>query len=465
MNVSTLPSLVVINVVGLTPGIIGEHTPHLNTLIGEGCMRPVSGVFPAVTTSVQAAMVTGKTASEHGIVGNGWYWRDLAEVKFWLQPDQLVQSQKIWERLKQKHDRFVCSRLFWWNNMYADVDYSVTPRPHYHADGSKEVDLYSSPSDLHQRLQAELGSFPFFNFWGPKANILSTQWIAEAAALEFKWNRPNLQFVYLPHLDYNLQRLGPEDPNIWKDVREIDRVAGQLITQMRNMGAEVLVVSEYGITQVSRPIHINRLLREHGYLQFRQSSTWELLDCGASRAFAVADHQIAHIYINNNQDIPEIKELLESCEDIDAVLCQDNKQAMGINHPRSGELIAIANPNAWFTYYFWKNDAKAPDFARTVDIHRKPGYDPVELFVDPQIPLPSLKVAQRLTQKKLGMRMLMDVIGLDATLVKGSHGRLASSDKESPVLISSIPGMLESANALTDVESLIFKYFDEYSTS
>jgi predicted AlkP superfamily pyrophosphatase or phosphodiesterase len=458
---NTATSLVVINVVGLTQDLLGEHTSNLNQLIGDGSMKPVTGIFPAVTTTTQASMVTGKMPDEHGIVGNGWYWRELAEVKFWLQPDQLVQAPKVWERLKRNNPEFVCSRLFWWNNMYADVDFAVTPRPHYHADGSKDIGLYSSPSDLHQRLQAELGTFPFFNFWGPKADILSSRWIAEAAALEFEWHRPNLQFVYLPHLDYNLQRLGPEHPNIWKDVQVIDAVVGQLVNNVRELGAEVLIVSEYGISQVSKPVHINRLLREHGYLQLRQSASWELLDAGASKAFAVADHQIAHIYIKDSNDIPEVTKLLEGCDGIEQVLGFEAKQALSINHQRSGELIAVANPNAWFTYYYWLDDEKAPDFARTVDIHRKPGYDPVELFLDPQIKFPRIKVARRVAQKKLGMRMLMDVIPLDASLVNGSHGRLASSAEIGPLLISSRPTMTVEATELTDVEQIIYHYLSD----
>ena len=454
-------SLVVINIVGLTSRLLGEHTPHLNELINAGAKQSVKGVFPALTTTAQASMVTGKMPNEHGIVGNGWYWDDLAEVKFWLQPDQLVQSQKIWEKLKLHNPNFTCSRLFWWNNMYGDVDYSVTPRPHYHADGSKEIGLYSSPPNLFKRLEDKLGAFPFFNFWGPKANILSSQWIADAAALEFEWHRPNLQFVYLPHLDYNLQRLGPDDPAIWKDVQAIDEVAGKLINQVKSLGAEVLIVSEYGITQVSRSIPINRILREHGYMRFRNSASWELLDFGASPSFAVADHQIAHVYIKNNKDIPKITDLLESCEDIETVLATSEKQKMAINHQRSGDLIAIAKPNAWFNYYYWLDESKAPDFARTVDIHRKPGYDPVELFLDPELKFPQLKVAGRVAQKKLGMRMLMDLIPLDASLVKGSHGRLATSIEEQPLLISSLANMLDNASSLTDVEKIISNFFLE----
>ncbi|MEE9337609.1 MAG: alkaline phosphatase family protein, partial [Methylococcaceae bacterium] len=215
----------------------------------------------------------------------------------------------------------------------------------------------------------------------------------------------------------------------------------------------------YGISQVSRPIHINRILREQGFMQFRKSATWELLDCGASRAFAVADHQIAHIYIKDTADIPTITQLLESCEDIETVLDTSRMQKMAINHRRSGQLIAVAKKNAWFSYYYWLDESKAPDFARTVDIHRKPGYDPVELFLDPDIKIPNLKVAKRLAQKKMGMRMLMDVIPLDASLVKGSHGRIASSKEEQPLLISSLPEMVGKALVLTDVEKLIKDYF------
>ena len=450
--------LAVISIVGLTPGLLGQHTPNLNALVKDGFSAPMDGVFPAVTCTAQASMLTGLTPSQHGIVANGWYFRELAEVMFWKQANGLMQGEKVWETARKQQPGYTTAKLFWWYNMYASVDWSVTPRPIYPADGRKIPGLYSSPAALEQSLQDELGDFPFFDFWGPKSGIASSDWIARCGAAVFKRHRPNLSLIYLPHLDYNLQRLGPNDPRIWEDVRAIDRVAGTLIDQLRGDGADILVVSEYGIDRVDRPVHINRVLRDAGLLAVRETLGWELLDCGASRAFGVADHQVAHVYVKNPGDLAQTAKLLRATPGIEHVLEAEAQRAWGIAHPRSGELVAIAAPGAWFTYYYWLDDAKAPDFARTVDIHRKPGYDPVELFVDPTIALLPAKIAWRVLQKKLGFRMLMDVIPLTAELVKGSHGRLPNRIEDGPMLISSRKDLAVDKLAMTGVRDLILKH-------
>jgi predicted AlkP superfamily pyrophosphatase or phosphodiesterase len=331
--------------------------------------------------------------------------------------------------------------MFWWYNMYAAVEYSMTPRPSYPADGRKIMDSYSQPTELRDELQAKHGVFPLFKFWGPGADITSSRWIADASVDVLNRHRPTLLLVYLPHLDYNLQRLGPDDPRIATDIRLIDAEAGKLIDVARTQGYDIIALSEYAITPVSQPVHINRILRAHGYLTVRREPLgWETLDCGASRAFAVADHQVAHIYVQRPEDVKAVKLLLSTTAGIDGVFDHNEQRQFGLDHERSGELVAVAAPEAWFTYYFWLDDAVAPDYARTVDIHRKPGYDPVELFLDPQLALPQLRIARRLAQKLLGFRYYMDVIGLDATIVKGSHGRLPTPGqerREAPVFISS----------------------------
>jgi predicted AlkP superfamily pyrophosphatase or phosphodiesterase len=281
-----------------------------------------------------------------------------------------------------------------------------------------------------------------FNFWGPKANIRSSRWIADCARYVYDTRRPTLTLVYLPHLDYNLQRLGPDHPDIQKDLREIDGVCGELIAHVQQDGARVIVLSEYGITPVSGTVHINRVLREAGLLRIKPEVGREMLDSGASEAFAVADHQIAHVYVRSPSRIPQVKQLLEGVSGIEAVLDEEGKRAHGLDHPRSGELVAISAADRWFSYYYWLDDARAPDFARTVDIHRKPGYDPVELFVDPMLRAPALKVGWTLTKKALGFRYLMDVIPLDASLVKGSHGRIIDSSAAGPLFISSEASLL-----------------------
>ncbi len=453
--------LMVINIVGLTPSLLGEHTPNLNSLINEGCLAELEGVFPAVTCTAQASMLTGTLPREHGIVGNGWYFRDLAEVGFWKQANQLIQREQVWDSLKANRPEISCAQMFWWYNMYANVEYSVTPRPIYPADGRKIPAIYSNPSSLAKELESTLGSFPFFNFWGPGADSRSSQWIADASIEVLRRYDPALQFVYLPHLDYNLQRLGPDHSDIRDDVAKIDSIAGLLIDTARELGREIMIVSEYGIERADGIVSINRILREHGFIAVRETLGWELLDCGASRAFAVADHQVAHIYIKDKKDIERVKQLLVKVAEIEFLLDEDGKKQWHMDHPRSGELIAVAAPYHWFSYYYWLDDNLAPDFARTVDIHRKPGYDPAELFVDPTLRLPQLKIALNLLRKKLGFRMLMDVIPLTAESVKGTHGRPSSlsSASESPLLICSNKKLASNSYRMTSIKRLIMDHF------
>lgn len=453
---------VVIDVVGLSPRVIGEHTPFLKEWSGKGKQISVNPVLPAVTCAAQATYLTGKWPAEHGIVGNGWYFRDECEIKFWRQSNKLVQAPKIWEEARKHDPNFTCANMFWWYNMYSSVDYAVTPRPLYPSDGRKLPDVHSQPMGLRHRLQKELGQFPLFSFWGPNANITSTRWIADASLLVDQWHDPTLTLIYLPHLDYNLQRCGIDFSRISKDLHEIDNVCKDLITYYEGLGAEVILVSEYGITDVSNPIHINRILRKHGYITIKDELGLETLDAGTSRAFAICDHQLAHVHIEAPEDIPRIKELLQNTPGIELVLDEAGKKQYHLDHERAGELITVADQDSWFTYYYWLDDAKAPDFARTVDIHRKPGYDPVELFANPDIRFLKAKVGLKLLKKKLGFRYLMDVIPLDAKLVKGAHGRISESGEDHPLLISRQAHLLEKpAIEPTEVYDVIMAHLME----
>ncbi len=427
---------VVINVVGLTKRLIGEHTPHIAAFLKKGTATFIKPVFPAVTCSAQATYLTGKYPTEHGIVGNGWYFKDECEVKFWRQSNKLIQREKIWEKMKRVDPDFTCANLFWWYNMYATTDYNVTPRPNYLADGRKIPDVYSHPAELRDTLQKELGTFPLFNFWGPKTSIRSSQWIADATIRTDELHDPTLTLVYLPHLDYNLQRHGLDFSIISKDLRKIDAVVQQLIEHYRKKDANIVLLSEYGIVNVDTPVHLNRVLRKEGLLGIRRERGLELLDAGASKAFAVADHQIAHIYINDVTVKEQVKQLLKNVPGVAAVWDDAELREAGLLHDRCGDLVVLAKENAWFTYYFWLDDAKAPDYARMVDIHKKPGYDPVEMMTDPSDPLVMPKVIGKLIRKKLGFRTVMDIIPLDATLIKGSHGTEPKNKADYPILIS-----------------------------
>ncbi len=434
----------VINVVGLTARHLSEETtPQIMAWLKHKVIAPIQPVLPAVTTTMQTTYLTGRRVSDHGIVGNGWYNKEMAEVQMWKQSNHLVKGKKFWDVLKEEHPGFTVAQLFWWYNMYSTADYSITPRPMYPADGRKVFDIYTNPANIRERIKDALGPFPFPSFWGPMSGIDSSKWIAESA----KWIEekfwPNLSLVYLPHLDYNMQRLGPNDPAIKQDLREIDDVVGGLIQFYKNRAIRTIILSEYGITPVDHAVHINRILRQHGWITIREELGLELLDCGASKAFAVADHQVAHVYINDPTIHAEVRAVLESTPGIENVIDGIWKASIGLDHERAGDIICVAAEHSWFTYYYWENDARAPDFARCVDIHRKPGYDPVELFLDPTLKNPRFAVGSRLLKKKLGLRYLMDVIPLDSSLVKGSHGRVPQDRFDWPILAGDLPHLSE----------------------
>jgi predicted AlkP superfamily pyrophosphatase or phosphodiesterase len=454
------PTLVLL-VVGLTPKHLGALTPNLSRLASAGAMRPLTTVTPAVTCSVQATFMTGLAPQGHGAVANGWLFRDQMEVWLWRQSNRLVHGEKIWEAGKARDPAFTCANMFWWYNMAASHDIGVTPRPIYKSDGRKLPDCYSQPGDLRDELTGKLGPFPLFQFWGPATDIASTRWIAQATAHVRATRKPTLTLAYLPHLDYDLQRFGPDEshPKVAQSLRDVDAVAGKLIDQAMADGARVIVLSEYGITKVDRPILINRALRQAGLLAIRVEEGGELLDIPQCRAFALADHQIAHVYVNDPKALDETRRIVASLPGVEAVYGGAERAAIGLDHERSGELVAISDARSWFAYPYWLDDARAPDFARLVEIHRKPGYDPVELILDPAITSPKLSIGWRLLKRKLGQRVLMDVIPLDPGLVKGSHGRPTDDESSGPVLISS-DAMLVSDGpvAATAVKQLILDH-------
>ena len=409
-------------------------------------------MLPAVTTSVQSTYVTGKWPSEHGIVGNGWYDKTDVEVKFWKQSNKLVQAEKIWERAKKEDPSFTVSKMFWWYNMYSTADYSVTPRPNYLADGRKMPDCYSYPADLRDELQNEFGQFPLFKFWGPGADITSTKWIADASVFTDKKYDPRLTLIYLPHLDYALQKYGTDIEKISTHLSEIDRVVEDLIKYYTTAGARIILLSEYGISNVTVPIHINRVLRQNNLLGIRIERGLELLDAGASKAFAVADHQLAHVYLNDPSVYEKVKNIITDIHGVAKVLDKEQQKKYHIDHERSGDFVLMANENSWFTYYFWLDDAVAPDYARVVDIHKKPGYDPVELFMTSKV-----RAGYKLLRKKAGLRYVMDVIPLDARLVKGSHGSVEVNEKFYPVLVTD-KGVGKEPLLSTDIYNIIWQH-------
>jgi len=442
----------VLNVVGLTPRLISGATPHIFDFLRGNAVARVEPAFPALTCTAQATYITGNTPKDHGIVANGWYDRDYAEHRFWKQPEGLVRGQPIWERLRQIDPDFTCAKLFWWFNRHSTADFSVTPRPIYPADGSKVFDIESNPQALASRLKRDLGAFPFPTFWGPGAAIDSSRWIASCARWIEEHHWPGLSLIYLPHLDYDLQRHGLDMPKITQALREIDDLVGSLITFFERRGVRPVILSEYGITSVDRPVHLNRVFRERGWITVKDELGRETLMLGDCKALAIADHQVAHIYLQDRslEFLDTVRQCLLSTPGVGQVLGPAEKMFHNLEHSRSGDLIAVADARSWFTYYYWEDDRLAPDFARCVDIHRKQGYDPAELFIDPNIRHPKLKIAATLLRKKLGFRYLMDIVPLDASLVRGSHGRIPEDKDDWPMLIGDFEDLVDGATIPAD---------------
>ncbi len=437
-----LHKTVVLNVVALTPSLIGSSTPRIKAFMDRGRMAHIDPVIPAVTGTTSATYTTGQPPSVHGAVANGWYFRDMDDIKLWRQSNKLVQAPKVWDVGKAEDLEFTAANLFWWYNMNSTVDYLITPRPMYPSDGRKIPDIYTKPMDLRDSLQAELGQFPLFNFWGPNATIRSARWIADAAKLTDQRLDPTLTLIYLPHLDYPLQKFGTDMHQLKKGLCLIDEVVGGLIDYYEGRGAKVMIVSDYGIQNVSWQVHINRLFRKRDWISYRMELGREMIDPGGSRVFAVSDHQVAHVYVNDHSLIDEVKALLASTDGIAEVLDEEGKQRYQLNHERAGELVALAERDSWFTYYYWLDDAKAPDYARTVDIHQKPGYDPAELFFDPEDKWVKPKAGFALLKGKLGFRRLMQTVPLDGRYVKGSHGVPTADPNDGPLLLSGSPVFL-----------------------
>ena len=433
--------------------------PHIAGFAKRGSIAKISPAFPAVTCTAQSDYLTGERPAVHGIVGNGWYDRELSEVHFWKQSNRLVQAPKVWDKLHQRSNKLRIANLFWWYNMGTQADISVTPRPNYLADGGKVFDIATYPYEIKNSLKDDLGEFPFKNFWGPAAGLASSQWIAEAAKWIEQNQKPDLNLVYLPHLDYDLQRFGPRSSEAQQARVDIDNLVGGLIEFFEKRGVDVLILSEYAITEVNQDIPLNRILRKHGLLKIKEELGVEILDTFNSQAFAVVDHQVAHVIVQDRSKLDEVRKILENTDGVEKVLDQDAQKKLGINHVRSGDFIVVAKKNAWFSYYWWVSDERAPDYARTVDIHRKPGYDPAELLIDPAIKLPLMNIVWFLLKKRLGFRALLKLTPLTGEKIKGSHGKVPEDSLDWPVIISSQPSAFKRDCTSTEVHQTIISGF------
>lgn len=399
MNYSIVLDVVGLEVKHLDSGLL----PNIAKISENGEAAKLEPTFPAVTSTVQASILSGKYPREHGIISNGLYDRSTYNVSFWEQSSSLVQTQRVWDTVKQEKNSKKTAVLFWQNTMYANSDIVVTPRP-IHLDDKMVMWCYSKPVGYYEKLKEKFGEFNLASYWGPFASPKSSEWIANAAEYTLESERPNFLFVYIPHADYSAQRFGKTAVQVRDDLKKADEIVGRLVQKVSDLGirdeTQFIIMSEYAFNDVKAAVPLNLVLRDAGLLSIRTIHEKEYLDFEYSKAFAMVDHQVAHVYIKDGYE-RETRKALENTEGVERILDSNGKKELAIDHERSGELIAVSAIDRWFSYYWWYDENRAPDFAGKVDIHRKPGYDPVELFID---------------QKTKS-------IPLDARLVKGSHGR------------------------------------------
>ena len=397
--------VVVIDAVGLSPRHIEtkDKAPYLHSLITRGRYQRMNTVFPTLTLPVQASLTTGLYPKAHGVVSNGFYFPENYQIAFWEQASSLVQSDRIWDRLKRKDARLKTALLFFQNSLYASCDVVITPKPIHTEEFGLVQWCYSKPVGLYEEISKKIGEFNLFSYWGPLASIDASRWITQAALEVMAREKPHLMFVYLPHLDYCSQKYDPADPAIDAELKSLDDEVKRIVDGIQNMGLAketvFIIHSEYVLSGVQGDIPINRILREKGLLKVREIKGREYLDCELSQAFAMVDHQVAHLYIKPGQE-KSVRTVLEGVGGIDLILDLPGKKKHRVDNPRSGDLIAVSARNRWFSYYWWEDRAKEPDYATHIDIHRKPGYDPLELFLEPG----TFKISQ------------------DTSLIHGSHG-------------------------------------------
>jgi predicted AlkP superfamily pyrophosphatase or phosphodiesterase len=412
--------IIVIDIVGLESKHISEQTtPNIFKISQTGETRELQTVFPAVTCTVQSSLLSGSYPEVHGIISNGLYDRQHYSISFWEQSSNLVQADRIWDVIKMHQNDSKTAVLFWQNTMYSNADFVLTPRP-LHMEDKMIMWCYSKPPGSYEKLSDKIGKFDLTWYWGPLVSKRSSEWIEMATEYVLENEKPNFLFTYIPHLDYSFQRNGTSYKNLNDDLRFVDELVGKLVKKVSSLGmledTQFIIFSEYGFTDVNSDIPLNSIFRENDLVAVREIEGNEYLDLEHSNAFAMVDHQVAHIYVKENYS-NQVTKILEGIKGIDMILDINLKQQFRINHQRSGDLIAISNKDKWFSYYWWFDQLKAPSFARRVDIHRKPGYDPVELFFDPST----------------------KSIPLNGKLVKGSHGRLPiQGQSANPVFVSNI---------------------------
>jgi len=383
--------VIVLDIVGLQPQHLSPATtPHLSALSGDN-MASLRPPFPAVTVPSQTTLATGRSPAAHGDVANGSYDRESDTVTFWDR--DRGERDRLWETASEAG--LQTGVLFFQHLKGTTADVALTPSPIEDENNDLvEMNCWSNPDGFYEDLAEEYGHFPLHNYWGPLAGREGTEWILTAASEAIDRYDPDLLWVYIPHLDYVGLREGP-GPAFQSELEVVDALVGNFIEDLHDdrwQETTTAVVSEYGFYSVDRPLFPNRTLKDAGLLSVTDTGD---VDLSNSQAFALVDHQIAHVYADRD-DIPAVRSALQSVSGIAEI----RKPTSGDYHPNTGDLVLVAERNAWFQYYWWHDEKTAPPYASDVDIHAKPGFDPCELFLGDAAP-----------------------ISLDSTQVGGSHGR------------------------------------------
>ncbi|MBI3736325.1 alkaline phosphatase family protein [Candidatus Sumerlaeota bacterium] len=408
---------------------IENEMPRLAALAKGWHRGPIDPVFPALTCTSQATLTTGVGPEKHGIIANGLYDRATRLPEFWTFTDEKIEAKRIWEKARESGAK--TGVFFFLNINGAKSDVIILPKPIHKPDGSMEMWCYHKPDGIYPELVKEMGHFNLLRFWGPMAGIESSKWIAESARKMILKHDLDLSFIYLPHTDYAPQKFGPESDPCRKAHRELDGVMCDLIEALMERWKElkIVIVSEYAITPVSRCLKPNLKLREAGLIAIERRDGREYLDYVRTPAIALADHQVCHIYCAK-ENAARIAEMFRGENCVEAVIT--DARECGLVHPNSGEVILVARPDAWFAYPWWEDFSVAPDFANKIDIHNKPGYDPLEMFWDVKI----------------------NGTSQDATLVQGSHGAFPRAANQRAGVVSNLPG-IESARSTAEVHGIL----------
>ncbi|MGA1825170.1 MAG: alkaline phosphatase family protein [bacterium] len=403
----------------LKENLCDQKIYHLN-------IRPIKGLLPALTCPVQATIRTATLPSEHGIVGNGFFFSEQWKALFWEQSSRLIEGSYIWEKFRS-HGKKV-AQMFIQQSLGPSSDLILSPAPIHKHHGGMILTCFSEPPALNQRLEKDMGGvFPLHHYWGPLASKKSSAWITKAIISVIGKEQPDFLYTYLPHLDYNLQRFGPYSKKSKKAFEELISFLGKIVTAAKKNNYRIIVFGDYPITPAHNVIFPNKILRKAGLFKTRLIRGKQYPNYFTSSAFCITDHQIAHLHIFDPKREEEIKVLINNLSGIDKILNGNAQADVGLNHPRSGDIVLVAAPGYWFDYRWWDDKKNAPDYATHIDIHNKPGYDPCELFWG--WPPPS--------------------VSQNPFRIQGTHGRI---DEKEPVFYASdmdLPGNPESILGLS----------------